>query len=78
MIKTYLTSLITLNNQNIPIMLKKLVAGKMKDEICGASVKCFVGFKSKLYIFIRKDKHESEIAKVINKSFIDQELIYEN
>lgn len=49
----------------------------MKGETCSVFVKCFVGFKPKSHIFIREDKHESEIAKVINKIFIDQELIYE-
>ena len=37
----------------------------MKDETCRVFVKCFIGFKSKSCIFIREDKLESEIAKVL-------------
>lgn len=43
----------------------KLVAREMKDETCRVFVKCFIGFKSKSCIFIREDKLESEIAKVL-------------
>ena len=50
----------------------------MKDQTFGVSIKCFVGWKSKTYTFITKDKHESKIAKCINKAIVDDDLKYED
>ena len=45
------------NNEN------NLVAGKVKDETCGVSIKGLLELKSKIYNFITKDNHESKKSK---------------
>ena len=55
-----------------------LVAGKIKYETCGLPIKGFVGLKSKVHTFIRKDNHKSKKAKDINRNVIDDEVKYEN
>ena len=34
-----------------------LVVGKIKDETAGVPIKVFVGLRSKMYTFIKKDNH---------------------
>ena len=51
---------------------------KMKDETKGVPIKVFVGLTSKMYAFIKEDKHESKRAKHTNKNVVDNDLKYEN
>ena len=55
-----------------------LVVGKIKYETCGLPIKGFVGLKSKIHTFIRKDNHKSKKAKDINRNVIDNEVKYES
>ena len=55
-----------------------MVIGKIKYETCGLPIKGFVGLKSKVHTFIRKDNHKSKKAKDINRNVIDDEVKYEN
>ena len=49
---------------------KKLVIGKMKDEISDAAVEIFVGLRAKMYSFLVDDNSEHKKAKGINRIVI--------
>ena len=46
--------------------VNNLLAGKLKDETSGLSVKGFVVLNSKICTFITEENHESKKAKGIN------------
>ena len=50
------------------VKANNVIAGKMKDETHGLSIKDFVGLKCKIYTFITEDNRESEKAKSVNKN----------
>ena len=60
------------NNSN------NLVAGQMKDDTSGVSIKGFLGLESKMYTFITEFIHEFKKAKDINKNFVDDQLKYKD
>ena len=49
----------------------------MKNEKCGVPIKRFVRLKSKMYIYLTEDDHESDKAKAINKNIVTDKLKYE-
>ena len=51
---------------------KKLVVGKMKDEIGRAAIKKLVGLKSKMYSFLADDNSGRQKAKGVNKSVVEK------
>ena len=52
--------------------LINLVVRKRKEEVCGRSIKCFVGLKSKMYTFI------TEGNNVKNQKALIQKLLMRN
>ena len=49
----------------------------MKYETCGVPINIFVGWKTKIYNYIRNTDHECKELKSINKNVVDDELNYE-
>ena len=48
----------------------KLMAGKMKDETAGTSIREFVGLKLKMYLYLVNDNSEDKKAKGVNRNVI--------
>ena len=56
---------------------KKLI-GKFKDETQGIPITEFIGLRSKMYSYLKDNKHVGKTAKGIKKSVIKQDISHEN
>lgn len=46
----------------------------MKDEICGVTIKRFIGLEAKMYTYIKEDQHDCKKATDMNNSFVEDKL----
>ena len=56
----------------------KKVIGKFKDEACGIPIVKFIGFKSKMYSYIKSDEKGGKTAKGIKKNVIKNNIKHED
>ena len=52
--------------------------GKFKDEACGVPITGFVGFKSKMYSYIKSNEKGGKTAKGIKKNVIKDDIKHED
>ena len=86
-LRTYKIFAKTKNNLAFEIVQKNLkyfdkknnlINGKMKDEICGVTIKRFIGLEAKMYTYITEDQHDCKKATDMNNSFVKDKLQKEN
>ena len=58
-------------SQNVIMMQKKLVAGKMKDETGGVAIEESVGLEAKMYSLLVVDNSKDKKANGVNKNSLE-------
>ena len=58
--------------------VNKKIIGKFKDEACGISITEFIGFKSKVYSYVKDDEKGGRTAKGIKKNVIKNNIKHED
>ena len=56
----------------------KKVIGKFKDEACGVPIVEFIGFKSKMYFYVKDNEKGGKTAKGIKKNVIKNNIKHED
>ena len=66
--------------ENLPYYCNanKKVIGKFKDEACGVLITEFIGFKSKMYSYVKDNEKGGRTAKGIKKNIIKNNIRHED